>query len=66
MTITVSFAPVCTAVASSWQVIRKEPSPAQAITGVPGCSRDAAIPAGTSYPIDPETGPRAVPGWRNR
>jgi len=37
----------CTAVASSWPVMRKSPSPAKQITVRSGCTSLAAIAAGT-------------------
>ena len=46
-TITMTASPYCTAVAKSWPVIRKQPSPAKATTVRDGSRRFAPIAAGT-------------------
>src|SRR3990172_8888907 len=46
----------CTAVVSSWPVIRKPPSPTNATTGRSGLASLAPIAAGTAYPLAPELG----------
>jgi len=55
----------CTAVASSWPVMRKSPSPAMATAIRLGCTIFAAIAAGKPEPIDQLVGPSNVPKRRN-
>ena len=55
-TTTMNPAPYCTAVASSWPVIRNSPSPARHSTGRSGCAIAAATAEGSPAPIAPEVG----------
>ena len=64
-TITMTLSPNWTAVASSFPLIRKQPSPATVTTVRSGCRAAAARPAGTPYPIAPFLGASWVPKRRN-
>ena len=60
-TITISGSSYCTAVANSWPVIMKSPSPQNATTVRSGCARFIATAEGRPYPIEPEAGAYSVP-----
>ena len=52
--------PWCMAVASSFPLSMKPPSPTNETTGLSGATSFAAIPAGTPYPMAPLAGPSKV------